>query len=211
MLRVPVENFPSVLIGRGGPSKLSQGGAFVGIIGDGVAFLYVSWEAADVWHEHARLARYVGTDIPGATGGAQRGAGDFGDMRYPVFLGLGLRLDAAEPFFAKIPDTIGHPFDVLLDRRQHISEHRGAAGSRDRKEVGEARDAKAQIRLRGALAPLFLERLAAGATDVDLQQRPRHRIKAGSEDDHVDRVFLTLLSDDGRLDRLDRSTVDVDQ
>src|ERR1700720_3586572 len=51
-------------------SKLSQGEAFVGVIGDGVAFLYVSWEAADVWHEHARFARHVGADIPGATGGA---------------------------------------------------------------------------------------------------------------------------------------------
>src|SRR5260370_29716716 len=110
MLRVPVENFPSVLIGRRRPSKLSQGEAFVGIIGDGVAFLYVSWEAADVWHEHARLARYVGTDIPGAAGGAQRATGDFADIRHPVFLGLGLRLHAAEPFFAQIPDTIGHPF-----------------------------------------------------------------------------------------------------
>src|SRR5260370_6445054 len=194
MLRVPVENFPSVLIGRGGPSKLSQAEVLVAVGHECVAFLYVSWKAADVWHEHARLARHVGADIPGATGGAQRGAGDFADMRYPVFLGLGLRLDAAEPFFAQIPDTIGHPFDVLLDRRQHISEHRGAAGSRDREEVGEASDAKAQIRLR-ALAPLFLERLAAGSTDFDLQQRPRHHINADSKDDRVDRAFLTLRPD----------------
>ena len=42
MLRVPVENFLVVLIGRRRPSKLSQGEAFVGVIGDGVAFLYVS-------------------------------------------------------------------------------------------------------------------------------------------------------------------------
>src|SRR5260370_24377000 len=114
MLRVPVENFPSVLIGRRRPSKLSQGKAFVGVIGDGVAFLYVSWEAADVWHEHARLARHVGADIPGAAGGAQRGPADFADMRHPVFLGLGLRLDACAPFFARIPNAIAHPFNVLL-------------------------------------------------------------------------------------------------
>jgi hypothetical protein len=30
-------------------------------------------------------------------------------MRDPVFLGLGLRLDAAEPLFAQIPNAIGHP------------------------------------------------------------------------------------------------------
>src|SRR6202041_2789242 len=84
--------------------SLRQGEAFVGVGGDSVTFLYVGREAADVRHEHARLARHVGADIPGATGGAQRATGDFADMRDPVFLGLGLRLDAAEPLFAQIPN-----------------------------------------------------------------------------------------------------------
>ena len=44
-------------------------------------------------------------------------------MRDPVFLGLGLRLDAAEPLFAQIPNAIGHPFNVLLDRWQHVGQH----------------------------------------------------------------------------------------
>src|ERR1700738_2807295 len=117
--------------------------------------------------------------IPGATGGAQRGTGAFADMRDPVFLGLGLRLDAAEPLFAQIPNAIGHPFNVLLDRWQHVGQHCGAARPGDGEEIGEASDAKAEIRLR-ALAPLLLERLAAGAADLDLQQRPGHRIRSRS-------------------------------
>src|SRR5438874_19355 len=48
------------------------------------------------------------------------------------------------PFSRQIPDAIGHPFNVLLDRREHVSEHRGAAGSGDREEVGEAGDADAE-------------------------------------------------------------------
>jgi hypothetical protein len=52
------------------PCELRQGEAFVGVGGDSVTLLYVGREAADVLHEHARFARHVGADIPGATGGA---------------------------------------------------------------------------------------------------------------------------------------------
>jgi hypothetical protein len=36
---------------------------------------------------------------------------------------FGLRLDAAEPLLAQIPNAIGHPFNVLLDRWQHVGQH----------------------------------------------------------------------------------------
>src|ERR1700719_2110477 len=68
----------------------------------------------------------------------------------------------------------------------------------------------AEIRLR-ALAPLLLERLPAGAADVDLQQRPGHRIEAGREHDRIDCVFLILGPNASRRDRLDRLAADVDQ
>src|SRR6202047_4404627 len=62
----------------------------------------------------------------------------------------------------------------------------------------------------GPLAPLLLERLAAGAADVDLQQRPGHRIEAGREHDRIDCVFLLLGPNASRRDRLDRLAADVD-
>ena len=51
---------------------------------------------------------------------------------------------------------------MLLDRRQHVGEHRGAARPGDYEEIWETGDAKAEISLR-PFAPLLLERLAAGA------------------------------------------------
>jgi hypothetical protein len=53
--------------------------------------------------------------------------------------------------------------------------------------------------------------LAAGAADVDLQQRPGHRIEAGREHDRIDCVFLILGPNASRRDRLDRLAADVDQ
>src|SRR5215467_6221562 len=106
--------------------------------------------------------------------------------------------------------AIGYPFDMLLDRRQHVGEHRGAARPGDRKEIWEAGDAEPEIGLR-AFAPLVLERLAAGAADVDLQQCAGHRIKAGGEDDRIDRIILTLHLDAGWRDRPNRVIADINQ
>src|ERR1700731_3842106 len=50
-----------------------------------------------------------------------------------------------------------------------------------------------------------------GAADVDLQQRPGHRIEAGREHDRIDCVFLILGPNASRRDRLDRLAADVDQ
>src|SRR6267154_3663249 len=191
-------------------ANLGQGEAFVAVGGDCVAFLYVGREAADVRHKHTRLARHIGADVPGATGGAQRSAGDFADMRHPALLGLGPGLNAAAAFVAQIPDAVRHPFDVLLDRWQHVGEHRGTTRPGDREEVWEAGDTQAEIGLR-TLAPLLLECLAANAADVNLQQRPGHGIEAGGENDRIDSVFLTLCPNADRRDGLDRLATDVDQ
>ena len=64
-------------------------------------------------------------------------------MRHPALFGLGLRLDAA--VVAQITDTIGDPFDVLLDGPQHVG---GAAGAGDREQVGKPGDPEAEIGLR---------------------------------------------------------------
>ncbi len=131
-------------------------------------------------------------------------------MSDPALFGLGRGLDAVEALVAQIEDAIGDPFDVLLDRRQHVGQHRRTARPGDREEVGEPGDAEPEIGL-GPFAPLVGEPPAAGAGYVDLQQRPGHRIKAGGEDDGIDRVFLSLCPDAGRNYHLDRFAADVDQ
>src|SRR6516164_8974467 len=87
-------------------------------------------------------------------------------MSHPALLGFGSGLDTTEALVSQIPDAIGYPFDVLLDRRQHVGEHRGASRTGDREEIWETGDAETEIGLR-TFAPLLLEHLAALAADVD--------------------------------------------
>src|SRR6516162_10542391 len=86
-------------------------------------------------------------------------------MSHPALLGFGSGLDTTEALVSQIPDAIGYLFDVLLDRRQHVGEHRGATRSGDRDEIGETSDAETEIGLR-TFAPLLLEHLAAVTADV---------------------------------------------
>ena len=58
----------------------------VAVRGDLVAFLPVCADAADIRHEHTRLARNVGAHVPGCGGGIERRVGDVVDMLHPGIL-----------------------------------------------------------------------------------------------------------------------------
>jgi len=128
----------------------------------------------------------------------------------PSILRLLVRLDAAVAAVAQVDEAIGDPFHVLLDRDDHVRQHGGAAGARDREQVGKAGDAEAEIGA-GAGAPLVAQLLAAPAADVDLQQRARHGIEARGEDDAVECVFLAADDQPSRRQPLDPLLADVDQ
>src|SRR5262245_34095481 len=62
--------------------------ALVAVPDHGLAAFDIGREAADVGHEHARLAGDVGADVPRAAGGAERDARDLADMADPRLLSL---------------------------------------------------------------------------------------------------------------------------
>ena len=99
---------------------------------------------------------------------------------------------------------------MLLDRRQHVGQDRGAARTGDGEEVGKAHDRESEIGLR-TLAPLVLEGHAAAPADVDLQQRACHGVEAGGQHQAIEGVVLPAHAEAGRCDALDRGLADVDQ
>ena len=165
--------------------------ALVAVLHHGLAAFDVGREAADIRHEHARLAGDVGADIPRAAGRAQRAAGRLADMADPGLLGLAAGLDQGGAARAHVFDALGDPFDVLLDRRQHVGQHRRAARTGDGEEVGEARHGEAKIGFR-PLLPLVLQRSAIAAANVDPEQRAGHGVEAGGQHQAVEAVILAL-------------------
>ena len=116
----------------------------------------------------------------------------------------------AIPCSPQIGEAARDPIRVLLDRGHHVGEHRWAARARDQEQVGEARRADAEIGAR-PLGPLLAQRAAAGAADVDREQRTGHRVEAGGEHDRVDLVLHAGDAHAPRRDRFDRGLRDVDQ
>ena len=72
---------------------------------------------------------------------------------------------------AQVREAVGDPVDVLLDRQRHVATaRRRAARARDREQVREAVDREAEVGAR-AVRPLVAQRAAAGAADVDVEER----------------------------------------
>src|SRR5437867_12241556 len=121
-----------------GESRVAAGGDFV-------ARLPVGADPANVGHEDARLAGDVRAHVPGVGPRIERGVAHLVDVRDPGFLGLDGGLDHRAAVRAQEGDALGDPVHVLLDRHDHVAEHRGAAGSGDREEVREPGDGDPQV------------------------------------------------------------------
>ena len=99
---------------------------------------------------------------------------------------------------------------MLLDRDDHVRQHRRAAGAGDDEQIGETRAHQAEIGF-GTFRPFLIERLAVAAANVDLRDRTRHRIETGRQHQRVDFDFLCRGANRVRQDFLDRIGLDVDQ
>src|SRR3954447_4690726 len=94
--------------------RTGQSEAFISSGRDCIAFLPIGADAADVGHEHARLAGDVGTHVPGCREWVQRRVSDLIDVLDPVLLCSARRLDAIELAVGEVAEAIGDPVDVLL-------------------------------------------------------------------------------------------------
>ncbi len=99
---------------------------------------------------------------------------------------------------------------MLLDRHDHVGEHRRAAGTGDGEQIWETCHLKPQ-KGRRARRPRVAQGLTASTGDVDPVERAGHRIETGGEHDVVDMV-VHPIDDDRRLgDLLDGCRRYVDQ
>src|ERR1700730_14684932 len=122
-----------------------------------VALLAVDSDAADVGHEDARLARHIRPDIPGVGGGIEGFVGHFVDVLEPQGFSFDSGFDAIEVVPGQVADAVRDPVNVLLDRDDHVAEHRRATRTRDDEQVGEASGGDAEIGSR-TVGPLGLQR-----------------------------------------------------
>ena len=76
--------------------------------------------AADVGQEDARLARDVGTGVPGVGGREQGGVGHLVDVLDPLVLGGAVGFHAGQALAAQVLQAFGDPLHVVLDRGQHV-------------------------------------------------------------------------------------------
>ena len=107
-------------------------------------------------------------------------------------------------------EAIGDPVDVLLDGDHHVADHRRAAGPGDGEEVRKAGDGDAEVGAR-PVGPLFPQRAASPAADVDVEQGAGHGVEAGGEDDAVELVLGGPGPHTPWGDRLDRLAAEIDQ
>src|SRR5690606_21981768 len=124
--------------------------------------------------------------------------------------GLRGRLDESVATAAQVVDAPRDPFDVLLDGRGHVRQHRRAARPGDGEQVGEARHLQAEVGP-GPLGPVLRQRVPIAAGDVQSQKRAGHGIEAGGEHDGVDVEVAVGRFYAGRGDASDPAVGDVDE
>src|SRR3954447_18254341 len=132
------------------------------------------------------------------------------DVLAPLFRRFGRRLAAVDAVLAHMGDAAGNPLDVLLDRHGHVAKHRRASRHRYGEEIRKVWNLQPEIGPRPG-GPRFAQGNAVAAAEVDLQERPRHRVEAGGEDDDVQRVFARARLDAGGGNALDRLGTQVHQ
>ena len=132
-------------------------------------------------------------------------------VRDPGVLGLGRRLDGAGAAVAHRADDPGDELDVLLDRHRHVRQHRRALRAGDGEQVRVSGAHQPQVGAR-PVGPLVPQQPAVPAPDVDLVERPGHRVEAGGVDDGVELVLGAVRQPQpGRGDLGDRVGLHVDQ
>ncbi len=130
-------------------------------------------------------------------------------LRPPGFGHFG-GLDGLEAACAQVTEAVEHPVHVLFDRDDHVRQHRGAAGTGDEKQVGEAGRGQPEIGLR-PVRPFVLQRQVVTAPDVDGRYRTGHGVETGGEDDRVQGERLVGGVDARFGDLPDRMFSDVDK
>ena len=131
-------------------------------------------------------------------------------MLAPALLGGRVGVDAGVAVVAHVHQAVADPVNVLLDAHHHVHQRRRAARPGDGEHVGEAGNRQAEVGAR-AVTPSVLQRQAADAAHVDLQQGAGERVVAGGEDDVVERVVRARCLDAGAGDALNGVGLDVDQ
>ena len=86
----------------------------------------------------------------------------------PFLAGL-KRFNFAGSGFSEVINTSTDPVHMLLDRNQHVAQHRRAAWSRDRKQVGETAHLQTKIGNRAVL-PFFRQLKPVPTSDIGFQQ-----------------------------------------
>ena len=99
---------------------------------------------------------------------------------------------------------------MLLDRHDHVGEHRRAAGAGDGEQVRETRHLKPQ-KGRRTRRPRVAQGPTVSAGDVDPVERAGHCIETGGEHDVVDMVVQSVDDDRCLGDLLDGCRRYVDQ
>ena len=126
------------------------------------------------------------------------------------------RLDPAIPVVAQVLDAIRDPVHVLLDRHDHVREHRWASRPGDGEEVREPDRTQAEVRTRSLGSTRRAATDRRDLADVDAQQRAGHRVESRCEHDGVELELTRSLTRrpcavdllDGRL-RLHVDQLDV--
>ena len=92
---------------RPGPSGCREREPGIAVGGELVAVLPVGPDAADVGHEHPRLAGHVGAHVPGVGLRVERVVADLADVVGPGPLGLLGGLDDGVPALVGVVDGVG--------------------------------------------------------------------------------------------------------
>ena len=79
----------------------------------------------------------------------------------------------------------------MLNRDDHVRQHRRAAWAGDGEQVGETVNGETQI-VHWASTPGIGKPLPAAATNISTQERARHRVKSSSQHDDVEFKFFSV-------------------
>ena len=162
----------------------------------------VGVDAPDIGQEHARLARNVGPHIPRVGRRVQGDGGAVVDVLVPArFRHLG-GFDRLEALNSQVVEAVDDPVDVLLDRHDHVGQHRRASGPGEGEEVRETDGRETEVGRR-TVGPLLPEGDPVPSGDVDADERTRHGVESSGVDDGVEPEGLVQCVDPRLGDRGD--------